>query len=310
MQYWVGADVPLNDTTMKVSFGSWAFSFGPYATRPVGFFDIALKLSQAGYDGIEACGFAPHITLEDYPDEGSRRAVARRLADMGLAVSGYSADLTLVNPTLAGNKALYLDLVERNIDMCAALGSPGLRVDTCTAPGIIPDEEAPDVVGRLAEVWHTAADLALRSGVRVLWEFEPGFAFNKPSEVVAIHKAVGHPNFAILFDTAHAHMCSTVCARQAGKVERLGGGVAEMLRLCEGRVGHLHLVDSDGTLHGEETSAHRPFGEGEIPFFKLADRLRATGVEWWCVDLCFCEDSWSAVEPSLRFVRSLQRAGL
>ena len=295
---------------MKVSFGSWAFSFGPYANQPVPFFDIARKLSVAGYDGIEVCGFPPHITLEDYPEVSSRRDVARRLGDLGLGVSGYSADLTLVNPTLVGNKQTYIDLFARNVDLCSAIGSPSVRVDTCTAPGIISDEEAPDMMSRLAEAWHAAADLAMRAGVKVVWEFEPGFAFNKPSEVVDLHTLVGHPNFSILFDTAHAHMCSTMCARQTGKREKLGGGVAAMLRMCEGRIGHLHLVDSDGTLYGEETSAHRPFGEGEIPFFKFAESLRATGVEWWCVDMCFCKESWEQVEPSLKFVRSLQRAGV
>lgn len=294
---------------MKVSFGSWAFSFGPYASHPVPFLEIAERLAAAGYDGIEVCGFQPHLSIEDYPDGPGRREAARRLSNLGLAVSGYSADFTLVNPSLDGNKQTYLDLFQRNIEMCEAIGSPSIRVDTCTAPGVVPDEETGEVMKRLAEVWNQAAELAAKADIRVLWEFEPGFEFNKPSEVVKLHAMVDHPNFSLLFDTAHAHMCSVICARQGSQQEKLEGGVAEFLRLCGNRIGHLHLVDSDGTLLGEETSTHRPFGEGQIPFFKLAPKLQALKVEWWCVDLCFWEDAWSQIEPSLHYVRSLQRAG-
>ena len=38
------------------------------------------------------------------------------------------------------------------------------------------------------------------------WEFEPGFAFNKPSDVVRIHDAVNKPNFGLQYDTCHGQM--------------------------------------------------------------------------------------------------------
>ena len=49
---------------MKVSLGSWAFSFGPFADNPIPFEKTVKRLSEAGYDGIEICGFPPHITLD------------------------------------------------------------------------------------------------------------------------------------------------------------------------------------------------------------------------------------------------------
>jgi sugar phosphate isomerase/epimerase len=308
--FWCAASLHLENNTMKVSFGSWAFTFGPHAANPVPFDQVARKLSNAGYDGIEISGFPPHITIEEYPSTASRQSLRRMLDDLHLGVSGYSADFTLINPSLKGNKLRYLDLFRRNVDLARDLGSPSIRVDTGTAPGILQGVEITEALNRLAEAWHSASEAAAESRVKVVWEFEPAFEFHKPSEVLELHESVDHSNFSILFDTAHAHMCGFVGARQSGAPEKLPGGVAEFLRLCEGRIGHLHLVDSDETLLGEETSTHKPFGDGRIPFFKLAEPLRSLNLDWWCIDLCFSSDSWDAIGPSLKFVRSLHRAGL
>ncbi|MCC6392803.1 MAG: sugar phosphate isomerase/epimerase, partial [Bryobacterales bacterium] len=70
--------------------------------------------------------------------------------------------------------------------------------------------------------------------------------------------------------------------------------------------GHIHIVDTDGTLYGDETSAHCPFGEGVIDFQKLAPHLLSVpGIKWWCVDLSFRADSEQLLAPSLDFVRKL-----
>ena len=92
-------------------------------------------------------------------------------------------------------------------------------------------------------------------------------------------------------------------ARQHGAKEVLLGGVPEFLSKLEGRIGAIHLIDSDGTLHGDETSTHRPFGEGYIDFKSLAPQLLAVpNIEWWCIDMCFWAGSWELVESSREFV--------
>ncbi len=291
---------------MKISLGSWSFTYGPFADNPVPFDKTVRRVAEIGYDGVEITGFAPHITLEDYPTKASRREVVKLLEDLNLGVSGYAGDLTSVNPTVEGNKQKYLDVFQRNLEMCADIGSPSIRVDTVSAPGSIPEAEYESAMHRVADVWHSAAELAGQSHVKVVWEFEPGFVFNKPSEVIQIHEKAGHPNFGLIFDTSHAYMCGVVGARQHGKKETLKGGVAELLKKLEGRIGHIHLVDSDGTLYGDETSTHRPFGEGKIDFKALAPKLLAVpNIEWWCVDLCFCAGAWDLVGPSLAFVTRL-----
>jgi sugar phosphate isomerase/epimerase len=290
---------------MKISLGSWAFSFGPFADHPIPFEKTVKRLSEAGYDGIEICGFPPHVTLEDYPTKESRRELVRFLKDHRLGVSGYAADLSFVNPVTVGYDKKYLDLFKRNVEMAVDIGSPSIRVDTVAAPGSIDESDYQSSFDRLAYVWKDAAEIARDAGVRMVWEFEPGFAFNKPSEIVAMHEKVGHPNFALMFDTSHAYMCGVVGARQHGEKEVVPS-VSAFLRKLAGRIGAIHLIDSDGTLHGDETSTHCPFGQGFIDFKALAPQLLAVpNIQWWCIDMCFWAGSWELVESSRAFVADL-----
>ncbi len=198
---------------MKISFGTWSFAFGPYADDPIPFDKIVNRVSGAGYDGVELSGFPPHITLEDYATQESRRGLVSRLADLNLGISGYSADFTTVNPTVKGNGVRYLDLFRRTVELCAEIGAPLIRIDTISAPGSIDEADYETALGRVADLWHEAAGIAGKAGVRMGWEFEPGFVFNKLSEIIAVHDRVDHPNFGLVFDTAHAYMCSVVGAR-------------------------------------------------------------------------------------------------
>lgn len=296
---------------MKISLGSWAFSFGPYARNPISFHDTVRRLATAGYDGVEVCGFDPHVTLEAYPTAASRRDLVRFIADQGLGVSGYDADFSSVIPVVVANEARYMDLFMRNLEMAHALGSPSVRVDSGGAPGSIGDGEYEAAFHHTAALWRNCSELAGKASIRVVWEFEPGFLFNKPSEVVRMHQEVRHRNFFILFDTAHAYMCGVMGARQQGRREVLGRGVAgqgitEFIDMLQGRIGAIHLIDSDGTLHRDETSTHRPFGEGLLNLEALAPKLLSVrGIDWWTVDMCFWPGSWELVESSRAFVAGL-----
>ena len=281
---------------MKIPLGSWAFPFGSYSDHPIPFEQTVARLSSAGDDGIEICGFAPHVTPDNYPPADSRLELTNFLRESKLGVSGYAADLSSVNPVTAGNKQRYLELFGRCVEMCVDIGSPAIRVDSAAAPGSIPDRDYKPAFERLANVWRDAAAIAEKYGIRLVWEFEPGFAFNKPSEVPAMHDRVNHPNFSIMFDTSHACMCGVAGSRQDGPKEIPGGGVREFLQLLKGRIGAIHLIDSDGTLHADETSTHRPFGEGLVDFKAITPHLLAVpNIEWWCVDLCFWPGSWELV---------------
>jgi sugar phosphate isomerase/epimerase len=291
---------------MKISLGSWAFSFGPWAVDPIPFEAIAHRLAEAGYDGIDICGCPPHVTLDKYSTRHSRAQLARFLADEGLGISGYSGDFYSTSPVAPRNEDAYLDLLKRNVEMCVDIGSPSLRVDTVAAPGSVADNEYEEVFHRIARLWAEGAAFAAPGNVRLVWEFEPGFEFNKPAEVIRMHQEVRHPNFSLLFDTAHAWMCAVVGARQHGKPDLLHGGVEEFLDKLQGRIGAIHLIDSDGTLHHDETSTHRPFGEGLIDFDRLAPKLLSVpNIDWWTIDMSFWPGSWALVDASRRFVAGL-----
>ena len=293
---------------MKISLGSWAFSFGPYAGHPVPFEKVVKRLAQAGYDGIEICGFPPHVAVDDYPSHESRQELAQMIAGCGLGISGYSSDLSSVNPIVAGKRQKYLDLFRRNVELCADIGSPLIRVDTVAAPGSLDDADYVKAFDHMAGTFREAASIAEDHGVLVTWEFEPGFVFNAPSEVVAMHERVDHPNFKIMFDTCHAYMCGVVGARQHGPKETLPGGVKEFLAKLSGRIGSIHLIDNDGTLHGDETSTHRPFGQGFINFEELVPRLlEVPNIHWWTVDMCFWAGAWELIDSSREFVANLLR---
>jgi sugar phosphate isomerase/epimerase len=120
-----------------------------------------------------------------------------------------------------------------------------------------------------------------------------------------MHEAVGHGNFKILFDTSHAYMVSVIGSRQIGDKEVVPGGLVEFTKSLEGRIGHLHLIDSDGTLHNEETSTHTPFGEGNINLLELLRSIRSEAgkMEWWCVDFCFCPTTERDAKAAVPFLR-------
>src|SRR5262249_20775084 len=149
-------------------------------------------------------------------------------------------------------------------------------------------------------------------GMNVCFEFEPGFLFNKPSEVVQIVDAVrakGNKNFGVLYDTCHAHMCAAVGANQAGAKETLPGGELEFLEKLKGKITHVHLIDSDSSLNEHNTSTHNPFGTGKLDFDRLMPALNGAGVpnDWWCVDLCFWPHAWDVTAQSKTFLDGLRR---
>ena len=52
---------------MKTSIGTWAYTIGPYADKPVDFDTVCQKLSDLGYDALELGSFPPHPNPDDLP---------------------------------------------------------------------------------------------------------------------------------------------------------------------------------------------------------------------------------------------------
>jgi sugar phosphate isomerase/epimerase len=290
----------------KLAFGSWAFSFGPFADAPWSFDRLCRYAAEAGYDGVEINGFRPHPHHADY-DSGAKVAELRALiAGAGLEASGYAPDFTTVPPSEVATES-YLAEIDAARRFCERMGIGILRVDTVSPPDALAADEYERRFTRLVETWGAAAERCRRSGITLVWEFEPGFWLNKPSEVLRLAEEIGDPGFKLLFDTSHAYMGAVVGARQTGEAETLEGGVAEYARLVNPHIGHVHLIDSDGSLHDDETSAHIPFGQGHVDFPAALQALRPAldGLEWWGIDFCFCPTTEVDARAAVPYVRDL-----
>jgi sugar phosphate isomerase/epimerase len=294
---------------VRVSIGSWAFAFGPYAANPWSFERVCEYAASTGYDGVEINGFHPHPHPDDFVGGKGLEELRALLSAYGLGVSGYAPDYRAVPPEQVSTEA-YTAEIDKALAVCEALEIPVLRVDTVLAPGSLTGEDYSSAFKQLVQTWHTAAEHCAASGTILVWEFEPGFWLNRPSEVERVLNEVGHPNFGVLFDSSHAYTGGVIGARQ-GDAPELTGTVQSYAEKLLPFIWHLHLADADGTLHDEDTSTHVPLGGGQVDFPALiralapiADRLR-----WWCVDLCYCEGADDKATAALAYVRhNLQRS--
>ena len=296
---------------VRLSIGSWAYCFGPYQANPVPFDTVIEKLGSLGFDGVELGGFHPHPGPGTCDTKAKRAELKQKVADRSLAFSGLAADLWSFPIIPAEDNSKWMSAFENNLQFASDLGIDCIRVDSVSAPDVFEKEQIEPGLGwsRIVTTFRAAAQRAADYGVRVVWEFEPGFAFNKPSEITRLPEDVGHKNFGVLFDTCHAHICASVGARQPGVKETLPGGALELLTRLNGRIGHVHLIDSDGTLHNNETSTHAPFGQGVLDFDKIIPEVLRCGcpTNWWTIDLCFWPNAWEVTADAKVYLEAMAR---
>ena len=294
---------------VRLSIGSWAYCSGPYKNNPVPFDVVIEKLGKLRFDGVELGGFAPHPHPGEFDTKAKRQALKMKVADHGREFSGLAADLWSFPIIPSDDNAPWMAAFERNLEFARDLGIEGIRLDTVSPPDVFEREGIDPKLGweRLVITFRQAARKAADRGIRMVWEFEPGFAFNKPSEIVRLVEDVGDPNFTVLYDTCHAHMCAAVGARQPGEKETLPGGALELLQRLRGKIGHVHLIDSDNTLHDNETSTHAPFGQGVLNFDQLIPAIRDAGLptNWWTIDLCFWPNAWEVTADAKTYLEGM-----
>lgn len=293
----------------KISIGSWAYAIGPYQNSPVPWDEVTAKLKQLGFDGVELGGFSIHPNPDTHPMKEDREKVKAAMRAKGLEFSGFVPNLWGEKLINTDDHTAYIEKFREGLQFAVDLGIKGIRVDTVQPPTIFDEVDEETARERVIETWQGCCDLAADAGCYVTWEFEPGFAFNKPSDVLRIVDEVDCDNFGVEFDTCHAHMVAAVGARQPGKKETLPGGALELARKLRGKINHIHLIDSDGTLHDNETSTHAPFGDGVLNFDELIPELNRSGVphDWWTIDLCFWPDAWAVTERCKKAVDELNR---
>jgi sugar phosphate isomerase/epimerase len=298
----------------RTSIGSWAYTIGPYADHPVDFDTVIDKLKALGFDAVELGAFPPHPNPGNpggpdaewpgaMPEKSQRAELKAKLDEKGLALSGIAANLWGEKLINTGDQSKYISEFNKNAEFAAELGIPGVRVDCVQPPTILHEVDYDTALRRVVSTWKTCCDIASDNGVAVSWEFEPGFAFNKPSDVVRIHEAVGKDNFGVLYDTCHGQMVGVQACRQEGETESFDSQLP-FIRMLEGRINHIHVIDSDNTCHkdaegNDETSAHPPFGLGVLDFDEIMpelDKASRLSHDFWTIDLCFWPDAWQATE--------------
>ena len=292
----------------RISIGTWAYAIGPYQDNPVPFPEVVEKLNELGFNGLELGGFGVHPNPDLQKTAEERAAVRELWESKGMGCSGLAADLWSEKLITAADNSSYLATFRKNVKFCNDLGIEVIRVDTTEDPGVlgqVGDEPKAETIvdydtalQRVCDTWRQCAQEAADAGVRVVWEFEPGFAFNKPSDIFRVLDGVNHDNFLTMYDTCHANMVAKHGSRQPGQTETLPGGARELAEKLKGKIGRVHLIDSDDSLHDNHTSTHPPFGEGNLDFDDLMPAIVAAGCpdDWWTIDLCFWPDAWKATQ--------------
>ncbi|PCJ58404.1 MAG: hypothetical protein COA73_09925 [Candidatus Hydrogenedentota bacterium] len=282
----------------RISIGSWAYAIGPYEENPVPWDEVTRKLKELNFDGVELGGFSIHPSPETHPTKEDRDKLLADMADVGLGLSGFVPNLWGENLIDTEDTSVYVQKFQEAADFASDLGIAGIRVDCVQPPDILNDMDEDVARKRVVSTWQKCSDIAADKGCYVTWEFEPGFAFNKPSQILQIIDEVNKDNFGVEFDTCHAEMVAGKGARQPGEIETLPGGCLEMAQKLRGKINHIHLIDSDGTLHHDETSAHPPFGDGYLDFDAIIPELLKNDLshDWWTIDLCFWPDAWAVTE--------------
>ena len=289
---------PTNAMT-RLSIGSWAFLFNQ--DQPTtDFHDLIHHLFNLGYNGVELGGFAPHPDPDSHDTKEKRHKLRKLVVDHGLEFSALAADLWAQKLVSVDDPGPYLSAFDKNLVFAEDLGIKTIRIDTAEPIAAIKNRNLDPtlMMDRVVTAFDRCAKRAADRGINVSWEFDPGFPLDKPSEILEVARRVrddlSNSNFGVLFNTCHAQLC---------------GGALELLEKLHGKITHVHLIDSDGTLNEHHTSTRLPFGKGMLDFDKLAPALLTCGVpnDWWCVDLCFWPGAWEVAADCRRFLDRLRK---
>lgn len=301
----------------STSIGTWAGLFNQKV--PMSFSDLMKLLKKLNFDGFELGGFGSHpnptllrqmASCYRLPDSGYvelLRAVKTCYEFDGLQCFGFAPDLWAEKLISAEDPTSYYAAFDLNLAFAVGLGIKGIRVDTTQDPWVLGDVAGESISEQVAVVpvlydlalervctrFARCVDEAAKHGITVYWEVEPGFAFNKASQISAVLAGVARPNFKLMADTCHLHHIAELGSRQPGDREVLAGGIVEFIECFGSNIGRFHLIDSDGTINEHKTSTHPPFGQGVLKFDEIMPAIvkAGGGDKVLTIDLCFWPDA-------------------
>lgn len=288
----------------RISIGSWSFSLGPFADKPVPWTELLQRLKQLGYDGIEVAGFLVHPRPENQPTKEDRERIKHEAAEIGMAFPSYVPDLWSERIIDTEDHSGYVQAFRRGLEFASDIGAKALCVDTLARPNIFEIIDYETAIKRLGTVWKRCAKEAADRGLYIAWEFEPVYAFNKPAEVVRVVEEVNEDNFGVLFDTCLAEMIGRHGVGQYGTKEILQDGCIEFARKLRGKINHVHLMDCDGMVHRDSVSNQRSFGEGCLDLAAVLAELNSpeNKFDWWVIDPGLPHDPWEMAEKCRQYL--------
>jgi sugar phosphate isomerase/epimerase len=249
-------------------------------------------LSAFGYDGIELAGFFDHATIEKYPDAASRKKLVDWLSSKSLEIAGYApgpyGDFGRLPWATGGDDvvAAYEKFFDDHLQFCVDCGITAMRVDPGDFGPLPREADYAKTWDRVVTTFRSHAEKGAEAGVTMLWELESGQLFVKPSEAVKLMNDVGHDNLQLMFDVGHVEACCVLAHNQVQPAERLKGGQVEFVKMMAGKIGHMHVCDTDSNTWHNAFGTHLGIGKGVVDFDALIPAVVDAGYtsKWWSVD--------------------------
>ncbi len=274
----------------KICRGSWCLGFG---LDPVASLEQVVKvLSAFGYDGIELAGFFDHATVERYPDKKSRKTLVDWIGSHDLELVGYApgpyGDFGKYPWATGGDDVVtaYESFFEDHLQFCVDCGIPAMRVDPGDFGPLAREADYDKAWDRVVTMFRKHAERGAELGVTMLWELETGQIFVKPSEAVKLLNDVGHDNLQLMYDVGHVEAACVIAHNHVQPAERLEGGQVEFVQMMKGKIGHMHVCDTDSNTWHNAFGTHLGIGKGVIDFDALISAVVDSGYasKWWSVD--------------------------
>ena len=149
--------------------------------------DLARIAADAGYDAL--CMRASVVGVHSAAGRAAR--VRRTVAGQGLTISMITADFPV--PENSAEGPLSLRGITPSLDLAEALGADLIRICMKTEEDIVHAQRA--------------ADEARERGIRLAHQSHTRSLFETVDGSVAVLKAVGRPNFGIIYEPANLALC-------------------------------------------------------------------------------------------------------
>jgi sugar phosphate isomerase/epimerase len=216
----------------------------------------------AGSSGFDAVSITPAMYADALASGMSVGAMRQRCVDAGVEVSLIDPLMSALpgSPDPAGAGGRFGSLFSYGEEDCYRIAE-ALDVDTINVAHYM---GAAVPVASLIDALGTLCRRAESHGLRVLLEFMPEGSIPDLSTALAIVRATGAPNLAVMFDTWHFF--------------RTGGTLGDLEGLAPGEVGGLQASDAPPAQHGvtaARLNSRLLPGEGAIPVAAVIDRVLA-----------------------------------